>query len=235
MTSRATTSGRSSATSLTGSDFSPLKPGGEPFLEPRTGVPRHDEPRDFCLPAGFPAGMLSANAMQFFQTENYLAMVHEFQRMTRIFPLDGRPHRKGLEPFVLRRFGRTNGTAIRWSSKPSTSTGGALDDYFYTNRRNTGCTAMRCHTMEEPQRGGKGTLAYRADHRRSEGFYGPVVAGVLDRRQTGVGCGGAVRIRLRGEQPLPGREVRGRGEEVAVRVTLGAAAIALCGIGQGGA
>ena len=35
-------------------NFAPLKPGGEAFLEPRTGDPRHDEPRDFCMPAGFP-------------------------------------------------------------------------------------------------------------------------------------------------------------------------------------
>ena len=90
--------GRSTATVFDRKSFAPLKPGGEAFLEPRTGDARHDEPRDFCMPAGFPGGMLSGNAMQFFQTKNYLVMVHEFQRMTRIIPLDGRPHRKGLEP-----------------------------------------------------------------------------------------------------------------------------------------
>src|SRR5580658_6704726 len=87
--------GKSSATIFDRKNFAPLKPGGEAFLEPRTGDPRHDEPRDFCMPAGFPGGILSGNAMQFFQTKNYLVMVHEFQRMTRIIPLDGRPHRKG--------------------------------------------------------------------------------------------------------------------------------------------
>ena len=45
------------------------------------------------MPAGFPASVLSGNAMQFFQTKGYLVMVHEFQRNTRIIPLDGRPHR----------------------------------------------------------------------------------------------------------------------------------------------
>src|SRR6202043_2664783 len=59
---------RCSATVFDRKSFAPLKPGGEPFFEPRTGDPRHDEPRDFCMPAGFPSGMLSANAMQFFQT-----------------------------------------------------------------------------------------------------------------------------------------------------------------------
>ena len=90
--------GRSNATIFDSKNFAPLKRGGESFFEPRTGDPRHDEPRDFCMPAGFPASILSGNAMQFFQTPKYLVMVHEFQRNTRIIPLDGRPHRKDLEP-----------------------------------------------------------------------------------------------------------------------------------------
>ena len=40
----------------------------------------------------------TANAVQFVQNKNYLVMVHEFQRMSRVIPLDGRPHREGLEP-----------------------------------------------------------------------------------------------------------------------------------------
>ena len=87
-----------SATVFDRKNFAPLKPGGEVFLEPHNGDPRHDEPRDFCMPAGFPSGMLSANAMQFQQSKDYLIMVHEFQRMTRIIPLDGRAHRDHLEP-----------------------------------------------------------------------------------------------------------------------------------------
>ena len=124
--------GRSSATVFDRKRFAPLKPGGEAFLEPRTGDPRHDEPRDFCMPAGFPGGMLSANAMQFFQTKNHLVMVHEFQRMSRVIPLDGRAHRKGIEPtFYGDPVGRWDGDTLiiesinfkRW----------ALDDYYYTN------------------------------------------------------------------------------------------------------
>src|SRR5215470_1874831 len=48
--------GKGSATIFDSKLFPPFKPGGEPFLEPRTGNPRHDEPRDFCMPAGFPGG-----------------------------------------------------------------------------------------------------------------------------------------------------------------------------------
>ena len=88
------TRGRSNATIFDSKNFAPLKPGGEPFFEPRTGDPKHDEPRDFCMPAGFPASVLSGNAMQLFQTKTHLIWVHEFQRNTRIIPLDGRPHRE---------------------------------------------------------------------------------------------------------------------------------------------
>jgi hypothetical protein len=121
-----------SATIFDKTKFPPLKPGGEPFFEPRTGDPRHDEPRAFCMPAGFPSGMLSANAVQFFQTKNYLVMVHEFQRMTRIIPLDGRKHREGIEPsYYGDPVGHWEGDTLvvettnfkRWS----------LDDYYYTN------------------------------------------------------------------------------------------------------
>ena len=127
-------SGRSSATNFDRAKFAPLKPGGEPFLEPRTGDPRHDEPRDFCMPAGFPAGMLSAYPVHMNQTKNYLVIVHEFQRMTRIVPLDGRPHREGLEPmFDGDPVGHWEGDTLvivtknfrRWQ----------LDDYFYTDAK----------------------------------------------------------------------------------------------------
>ncbi len=91
------------------SKFAPFKPGGMPFFEPPTGDPRHDEPREFCMPAGFPSGMLSANAVQFVQNKNYLVIVHEFQRMTRIIPLDGRPAPHGNRADVFRRSGGTLG------------------------------------------------------------------------------------------------------------------------------
>ena len=124
---------RCSATIFDRKYFAPLKPGGEAFLEPRTGDPRHDEPRDFCMPAGFPSGMLSAYPVQFSQTKNYLVMVHEFQRMSRIIPLDGRPHRADFDPtYYGDPVGHWEGDTLvvetsnfkRWS----------LDDYFYTNR-----------------------------------------------------------------------------------------------------
>ena len=123
---------RCAATIFDRKNFAPLKPGGEAFLEPRTGDPHHDEPRDYCMPAGFPSGMLSAYPVQFSQTKNYLVMVHEFQRMTRVIPLDGRPHRKDIpQTFYGDPVGHWEGDTLvvettnfrRWS----------LDDYFYTN------------------------------------------------------------------------------------------------------
>src|SRR5207253_7055131 len=79
--------------------MAPVKPGAESLLyQARTGDARHDEPRSACLPSGFPSGMLYALPVQVFQTPKYLVIVHELQRMNRIIPLDGRPHRTNLEP-----------------------------------------------------------------------------------------------------------------------------------------
>jgi hypothetical protein len=90
--------GASFSTSFDKKYFAPLKPEGEPFFKAPTGDPYLDEPRAFCMPSGFPSGMLAGYPMQMFHTANYLVIVNEFQRMTRIIPLDGRPHREGLEP-----------------------------------------------------------------------------------------------------------------------------------------
>ena len=51
--------GRSAATTFDRKRFAPLKPGGEAFLEPRTGDPRHDEPRDFCMVGDAPGSRSS--------------------------------------------------------------------------------------------------------------------------------------------------------------------------------
>ena len=46
------------ATVFDKSRFAPFVPGGEAlFYEPRTGDPRHDEPRAFCMPSGFPSNL----------------------------------------------------------------------------------------------------------------------------------------------------------------------------------
>jgi hypothetical protein len=148
-----------SATIFDRKNFAPLKPGGEAFLEPRTGDPRHDEPRDFCLPAGFPSGILSANAMQFLETKDYLVMVHEFQRMSRVIPLDGRPHRQGLEPsFYGDPVGHWDGDTLvietnnfkRWS----------LDDYFYTDAKEYRMHSDALITTERLRWKDKDTISY---------------------------------------------------------------------------
>ena len=90
--------GASFSTSFDMKYFAPLKADGESFFKPPVGDPFLDEPRAFCMPSGFPSGMLAGYPMQMFQTDGYLVIVNEFQRMTRIVPLDGRPHREGLEP-----------------------------------------------------------------------------------------------------------------------------------------
>jgi hypothetical protein len=149
-----------SATIFDRNKFPPFKPGGEAFYESRTGDPRHDEPRDFCLPAGFPSGMLSANAVRFVQNGNFLVMAHEFQAMTRLIPLDGRPHRKGIEPsFYGDPVGHWEGDTLvvettnfkRWS----------LDDYFYTNPKEYRMHSDALRTVERISWKDPKTLSYR--------------------------------------------------------------------------
>lgn len=151
--------GRGTMTIFDRRNFAPLKPGGEAFLEPRTGDPRHDEPRDFCMPAGFPSNIFTASAMQFFQTRTHLTMVHEFQQMVRIIPLDGRPHRKDLEPlFYGDPVGRWEGDTLvidtknfrRWS----------LDDYYYTNPKEYRMHSDALITTERLTWKDKDTISY---------------------------------------------------------------------------
>jgi len=151
--------GRSSATTFDRRNFAPLKPGGEAFLEPRTGDPRHDEPRDYCMPAGFPAGMLSANAMQFFQTKNYRTIVHEFQRMSRVIPLDGRPHRTEIEPtYYGDPVGHWEGDTLVIETTNFKRWG--IDDYFYTNTNEYRMHSDALKTTERIQWKDGKTLSY---------------------------------------------------------------------------
>jgi hypothetical protein len=111
------------------------------------------------MPAGFPSGMLSANAMQFFQNKNDLVMVHEFQRMSRVIPLDGRPHRTGQEPsFYGDPVGHWEGDTLviettnfkRWS----------LDDYFYTDPKEYRMHSDALRTIERLTWKDKDTITY---------------------------------------------------------------------------
>src|ERR1035438_9504861 len=52
--------------------MAPFTSAGEAlFYEPRTGDPRHDEPRAFCKPSGFPSGLLGPYPIQIVQSKDY--------------------------------------------------------------------------------------------------------------------------------------------------------------------
>jgi hypothetical protein len=70
--------------------------------------------------------------MQMFETKDYLVWVHEFQRATRIIPLDGRAHLEGTEPTYY------GDSVARWDGdtliiESTNFKRWVLDDYFYTN------------------------------------------------------------------------------------------------------
>ena len=128
--------------------MSPFVPGGEElFYEPRTGDPRHDEPRAFCMPSGFPSGFFGPYPVQIVQNADWLVMVTEFQRITRLIPLDGRPHLEGIEPtYYGDSVGHWEGDTLvidsrnfkRWS----------LDDYYYQNPAEYRMHTEAFHTIE---------------------------------------------------------------------------------------
>lgn len=141
--------------------MAPFKPGGEALLyQKNTGNVRLDEPRALCMPAGFPAGITQGNPIQMFLTPKYLVMVHEFQRMTRIIPLDGRAHRTDIEPTY-------NGDAVgKWEEDTLVidSTNfkrWLLDDHHYTDPTSSRWHTDEFHTIERLQFKDRNTLSYR--------------------------------------------------------------------------
>ena len=140
--------------------MAPFKPGGEAlFYEPRTGDPRHDEPRAFCMPSGFPSGFFGPYPIQMVQSKDWFVMVTEFQRITRLIPLDGRPHRKDVEPtYYGDSVGRWEGDTLvidsrnfkRWS----------LDDYYYQNPKEYRMHTEAFHTIERLRRIDANTISY---------------------------------------------------------------------------
>jgi hypothetical protein len=152
---------RGTATVFTKSKMAPFVPGGEAlFYEPRTGNPAHDEPRAFCKPSGFPSGFFGPYPIQIVQSKDYLVMVTEFQRITRLIPLDGRPHQKGIEPtYYGDSVGRWEGDTLvidstsfkRWS----------LDDYYYVDPTQYRMHSDAFHTIERLRFSDGNTIAYQ--------------------------------------------------------------------------
>jgi len=152
---------RGTATVFTKSKMAPFVPGGEAlFYEPRTGDPRHDEPRAFCMPSGFPSGFFGPYPIQIVQSKDYFVMVSEFQRITRLIPLDGRPHQKGIEPtYYGDSVGHWEGDTLvidstnfkRWS----------LDDYYYTDATQYRMHSDAFHTIERLRLSDGNTISYQ--------------------------------------------------------------------------
>lgn len=148
------------ATVFTKEKMPPFVPGGEElFFEPRTGDPFHDEPRAFCMPSGFPSAFFGPYPVQIVQNDDWLVMTTEFERATRLIPLDGRPHKEGIEPtYYGDSVGYWEGDTLvidsrnykRWS----------LDDYYYQNPEEYRMHSDAFHTIERLRRVDRDTLSY---------------------------------------------------------------------------
>ena len=141
---------RGPATTFNKEKMAPFVPGGEALFY---------EPRAFCMPSGFPSAFLGPYPIQMIQTPQYLVMQTEFMNVTRIIPLDGRPHKADIEPtFYGEPIGRWEGDTLvieaknykRWS----------LDDYYYQNPKEYRMHTEALRTIERLRRTDADTISY---------------------------------------------------------------------------
>ena len=148
------------ATTFTKERMPPFVEGGEAlFYKERTGDPQLDEPRAFCMPSGFPSAFFGPYPVQIVQTDDWLVMVTEFERATRLIPLDGRAHREGIEPtYYGDSVGYWEGDTLvidsrnfkRWT----------LDDHYYVNPDEYRMHSDAFRTIERLTRVDASTLSY---------------------------------------------------------------------------
>lgn len=148
------------ATTFTKEKLPAFVSGGEQrFYKPRTGDPFLDEPRAFCMPSGWPSAFFGPYPIQIVQTDEWLVMVTEFERATRLIPLDGRPHREGIEPsYYGDSVGSWEGDTLvidsrnfkRWT----------LDDYYYVNPDEYRMHSDAFRTIERLRRVDGDTMSY---------------------------------------------------------------------------
>ena len=148
------------ATTFTKEKFPPFVPGGEAlFYKPRTNDPYLDEPRAFCMPSGWPSAYFGPYPVQIVQNGDWMVMITEFERATRLIPLDGRPHREGIEPtYYGDSVGHWEGDTLvidsrnfkRWT----------LDDYYYENPDEYRMHSDAFRTIERLRRVDENTLSY---------------------------------------------------------------------------
>ncbi len=79
--------------------MAPFVAGGQAFMSRKlSGNLLLDDPTERCLPNGLTRQILSPYAQQWVQHSKLIVNITEYMHFVRIIPLDGRPHRKDIEP-----------------------------------------------------------------------------------------------------------------------------------------
>ena len=176
----------------------------KPVYRPRTGDARLDEPRAMCLPAGFPSGMLYILPIQIVQNPKHIVIIPELQRAARIIPTDGRAHRTGIEPsYYGDSVGRWDGDTLVIETvnfKPW-----ILDDYHYTDPTKSRWHTDALRTTEHLTRDGN-KLQYASPSTIPRSSRSPSRRIRAD-ASARLGAARPPGVRVRGEQPLRGRQL----------------------------
>ena len=187
--------------------FAPFKPGGEALSTSREPAIRVTTSRAPSACRRVSRRTCSARIpVQIVQRPGWLVMVHEFMRMTRLIPLDGRPHRD-VEPDLPWRSGRPLGRRHAGGREQE------LQALVARRLLLQDATKYRMHSdavtmIERMRRTEAQHHQLRADDRRPEDLHAAVVADVRDDPPSRMGEGGALRVHVRREQPVSGRECR---------------------------
>ena len=193
------------ATTFTKEKMPAFVPGGEAlFYKPHTGDPFLDEPRAFCLPSGFPSAYFGPYPVQIVQNGDWLVMVTEFERATRLIPLDGRPHREGIEPTYLRRSRRTLGGRHARNRHAQLQALDARRLLLRESRRVSDAQRRVSHDRKATARR-REHVVVRVHGRGSEDLHAAMDRAAANDAASGVGRGRALRVPMPGEQPLSRR------------------------------
>ena len=186
--------------------MAPVKPGAESLLyRPRTGDARLDEPRAMCLPAGFPSGMLYILPIQIVQNPKHIVIIPGAPARGADHP-DRRPGAPDRDrALVLRRFSRQVGR--RHTGHRDRQLQAVDPGRLPLHGPDQEPLAHRCASHHRASDARRQQAAVPHHHRRPQDLHAALLAGFRADASARLGVARPSGVRVRGEQPLRGRQL----------------------------